>query len=327
MNPQEPTGQPQPQPMPGQPPQAPQFQPEAPAAVPPQPQAMPEQPAAAVPPQPVPVQPGTIPQQPVYGQIPQQPIQPAPAMPTMPMNAGAGAFNPANPVAAQESSKSYIAAVIMSWLVGVFGVDRFYLGYTGLGIAKLVTFGGLGIWAAIDFILIALGKVKDKDGLPLAGYQSNKKIGLILLAVYVLFFLYSLFMLPTNLKNLKTSTAAVGQSAKSISSVGGDQKRQNDIKALKSQMELYGLDHHEYPTFADVNDPSFRKAYLIGVSSDGFTDPSGTSDQLVSTPQAGAYAYAPSPIGCDNVKVHCTSYTLTAVLSSGQAYTEQALGF
>ena len=46
-------------------------------------------------------------------------------------------------------------------------MDRFYLGYTGLGIAKLLTFGGCGIWALIDFILILLRKVSDAEGRPL----------------------------------------------------------------------------------------------------------------------------------------------------------------
>ena len=66
-----------------------------------------------------------------------------------------------------EAPKSWIVAVILSWFLGVFGVDRFYLGYTGLGIAKLVTLGGCGIWALIDFILILVGSVKDSNGVPL----------------------------------------------------------------------------------------------------------------------------------------------------------------
>jgi TM2 domain-containing membrane protein YozV len=49
----------------------------------------------------------------------------------------------------------------------VFGIDRFYLGYTGIGLAKLVTIGGLGIWALIDAVLIAVRVVPDSDGLPL----------------------------------------------------------------------------------------------------------------------------------------------------------------
>ena len=35
-------------------------------------------------------------------------------------------------------------------------------------VAKLFTFGGLGIWALIDFILIALRKVPDRQGKPLS---------------------------------------------------------------------------------------------------------------------------------------------------------------
>ena len=60
--------------------------------------------------------------------------------------------------------KSFVTALLLSLFLGGLGVDRFYLGYTGLGIAKLLTFGGLGVWALIDFIMIAMRKVKAADG-------------------------------------------------------------------------------------------------------------------------------------------------------------------
>ena len=77
-------------------------------------------------------------------------------------------WSPASAVPGVFSEKSYIAAMILAWFLGVFGVDRFYLGYTGIGLLKLFTFGGLGIWAFIDFVLIALRRVSDREGKPLS---------------------------------------------------------------------------------------------------------------------------------------------------------------
>lgn len=65
------------------------------------------------------------------------------------------------------SDKDWLVTVLISFFVGVFGIDRFYLGYTGLGILKLVTFGGCGIWALIDLILIVMGRLPDASGRPL----------------------------------------------------------------------------------------------------------------------------------------------------------------
>ncbi|MBN2192684.1 MAG: TM2 domain-containing protein [Polyangiaceae bacterium] len=60
--------------------------------------------------------------------------------------------------------KSWMVALLLSLFLGYFGADRFYLGYTGLGIAKLLTCGGLGIWAIYDFIMIVLNKLPDANG-------------------------------------------------------------------------------------------------------------------------------------------------------------------
>lgn len=76
-------------------------------------------------------------------------------------------------------NKSFLTTWLLSLLLGVFGVDRFYLGKVGTGILKLVTFGGLGIWALIDLIFVLTNKTTDKQGYKLAGYEQHKKVALI----------------------------------------------------------------------------------------------------------------------------------------------------
>ena len=53
-------------------------------------------------------------------------------------------------------------SLIVSLLAGPFGIDRFMIGDTGLGIGKLLTCGGLGIWTIIDWFII-MGATKEKN--------------------------------------------------------------------------------------------------------------------------------------------------------------------
>jgi TM2 domain-containing membrane protein YozV len=60
--------------------------------------------------------------------------------------------------------KSHVAAILLSFFLGGLGIHRFYLGYTWQGVVQLLTLGGLGIWALIDFIRIIIKDLEPKDG-------------------------------------------------------------------------------------------------------------------------------------------------------------------
>lgn len=58
--------------------------------------------------------------------------------------------------------KDPTTSIIVSLLAGTLGIDRFMIGDTGMGVGKLLTCGGLGIWAIIDWFLI-MGATREKN--------------------------------------------------------------------------------------------------------------------------------------------------------------------
>lgn len=102
-----------------------------------------------------------------------------PVVPPAEPSPGGGADGPTSP-------KSFIATWLLSYLLGLLGVDRFYLGKVGTGVVKLLTFGGVGIWWLIDLIITLTGRAKDKQGLPVRGKGKEPMIAWIVTGVLVL---------------------------------------------------------------------------------------------------------------------------------------------
>jgi TM2 domain-containing membrane protein YozV len=65
------------------------------------------------------------------------------------------------PVMAMEPQKSWLATVLLCQFLGTLGMHRFYTGRIVSGIFQLLTFGGFGIWALVDLIMIYTDSFKD----------------------------------------------------------------------------------------------------------------------------------------------------------------------
>ncbi|HZK04941.1 MAG TPA: TM2 domain-containing protein [Actinomycetaceae bacterium] len=74
-----------------------------------------------------------------------------------------------------ESNKSYVVTLLLSIFLGLWGVDRFYLGKSPSAAVKLFTFGGFGYWWIGDILYTLFGRQTDVYGRKLAGYEKHKK--------------------------------------------------------------------------------------------------------------------------------------------------------
>jgi len=55
----------------------------------------------------------------------------------------------------ERHSRYLLIGLLISLFAGTMGVDRFYQGRPVLGILKLLTLGGLGVWWVIDILIWA----------------------------------------------------------------------------------------------------------------------------------------------------------------------------
>ena len=71
------------------------------------------------------------------------------------------------------SGKNKDILVLLAAFLGTFGVDRFYRGQVGLGIVKLLTLGGCGVWAFVDTLIYLLSDLpKDSEGATIVDHKT-----------------------------------------------------------------------------------------------------------------------------------------------------------
>ncbi len=100
-------------------------------------------------------------------------------------------------IAVAQAPKNWILATVCNMFFGCFGAHRFYTGHIGIGVAQLLTLGGLGFWSFVDGLLLCFNLYKDPNGNELEGY--NMPAGIIIfifkmlpnlfITLYCLFFI------------------------------------------------------------------------------------------------------------------------------------------
>ena len=95
-------------------------------------------------------------------------------------------------IVTSDKPQEFLPVLLFAYFWGVCGIHRFFTGNIPIGVAQLLTFGGCGIWAYIDFIMICFNKFKDAQGRLLRNYSSN--IGITAFVISLIPFVLAIFL-------------------------------------------------------------------------------------------------------------------------------------
>ncbi len=105
-----------------------------------------------------------------------------------------------------------------------------------------------------------------------------------------------------------------------------DQQRRSDIAAIHSALQAYYQQHGDYPKLTQLNSDQFREANFPDVPEEIFQDPADEGSRIVITRTAQPATYAYDVVDedgftCEPSRRACVSYSLSALLSGGLAFT------
>lgn len=115
-------------------------------------------------------------------------------------------------------------------------------------------------------------------------------------------------------------------------------ERQTDIDLLKGNLESYYAQTNNYPKLTDLNTDTWRSQNMKKLQAKTLQDPRWDVEvknctasgkvTVAAEPRANCYSYqvtASDGSACDNDKVPCAHYTLTAQLEGGEKYVKASL--
>lgn len=104
-----------------------------------------------------------------------------------------------------------------------------------------------------------------------------------------------------------------------------DTKMKSDLATIQSDVESYYSATGSYPTLAQLNDSTWRAQNHVNLNTESMSPDSNSAVLVADTPTSGYYSYSVSPVDCTGDKVKpCTDYTVSALLTNGQTYTQQS---
>ena len=83
--------------------------------------------------------------------------------------------------------KDFFKTIVICAFFGMFGIHRFYTGYTKIGLIQMFTLGGCFIWWIIDLLAMCFNKYKDRYGNELDEY--NLQVAIFVLTAMSIIFL------------------------------------------------------------------------------------------------------------------------------------------